>query len=113
MEILSKGEYAVAQLDHVSADTSEKEKVVGGVLTMAQGLWLAGGILIFGGIFMLLPNFLPIVLAVPFALVPGLAFGLPFAFYKKEGIPLFTYLTLKKKFEKKSKYLINDLHYEK
>ena len=103
----------MAQLYHVSADTSEKEKVVGGILTMAQGLWLAGGFVIFGGTFMLLQKILPIVIAVPFALVPGLAFGLPFAFYKKEGLPLRTYLILKKKFEKKSKYLINDLHYKK
>ena len=103
----------MAQLYHVSADTSEKEKIVGGILTMAQGLWLAGGFLIFGLIFLLLQNFLPLPFAVAFALVPGLGFGLPFAFYKKEGLPLFTYLSLKHRFDKKSKYLINDLHYGK
>ncbi len=100
----------MAQMYHVSADTSEKEKVVGGVLTMAQGLWLAGGFLIFGAIFLLLQNFLPLAFAVFFALIPGLGFGGAFAFYKKQGIPLFTYLTLKKKFEKKTKHLLNTLH---
>lgn len=100
----------MAQMYHVSADMSEKEKVVGGVLTMAQGLWLAGGFLIFGAFFMLLQNILPMPFAVAFALVPGLAFGLPFAFYKKEGLPLFTYLTLKKKFDQKTKYLVNTLY---
>ena len=44
----------MSQLYHVSADTSEKEKIVGGVLTMAQGLWLAGGFLIFGITFFIL-----------------------------------------------------------
>lgn len=103
----------MSQLYHVSADTSEKEKIVGGVLTMAQGLWLAGGFLIFGITFLILQNILPIPFAVGIALFPGLGFGLPFAFYQKQGQPLFTYLMLKKEFDKKNKYLINDLHYDK
>ena len=99
----------MAQMYQVSADTSEKEKVVGGILTFAQGLWLAGGFIIFMGLFMLLQNFLPIPFAVVFALGPGAGFGLPFAFYKKEELPLATYLIFKKKFEKKNKHLINSL----
>lgn len=103
----------MSRLYQVSADTSEKEKIVGGVLTMAQGLWLAGGFLIFGGLFMFLQNFLPMAFAIAFGLIPGLAFGLSFAFYKKQEMPLCTYLILKRSFDKKTKYLINDLHYGK
>ena len=44
------------------------------------------------------------------SIIPALAMcltGIPFAFYKKYNMPLATYLITKKKFEKKSKKLIN------
>ena len=37
----------------VSADTSEKEKIIGGILTIYQGGWIVLGIFISGGIFFL------------------------------------------------------------
>lgn len=103
----------MARVYKVSADTSEKEKVIGGVLTLAQGLWVALGLVIIFALFMLFSQILPWVLALILAAPPGLAVGGIFAFKKKEGLPYMTYLLLKRKYEKKTKYLINTLTYGK
>lgn len=97
----------------MSADTSEKEKIVGGILTLEQALWLAAGFIIFASIFLFFSKFLPIIIATIIALIPGLSFSLPFAFYRKGGLSLSNYLILKKKFSKKEKFLINNLLYKK
>lgn len=97
----------------VSADMSEAEKIVGGILTLGQGAWLALGFIIIAGIFLLLVQFLPPIAAIILALPPGLAIALPFAFYKKNGLPLVTYLRYKREFKKKTMYLINTLTYGK
>ncbi len=99
----------MAHMYKVSADTSEKEKVIGGVLTLVQGMWLAIGFVITGVIFVLFHTFLPSALALILGLIPGLAVGLSFAFYQKEGLPLLTYLLYKRAFGKKNKKLINDM----
>jgi len=103
----------MARLYKVSADTSEKEKAVGGIMTFGQAGWLVLGFLICAALFLLMANILPPVLALILALPPGIAFGCMFAFYKKEGLPLATYILYTRSFKKKSKLLVNDLVYGK
>jgi len=103
----------MARLYKVSADTSEKEKAVGGILTFGQAGWLVLGFVICAGLFLLLANVIPPVLALILALPPGIAFGCMFAFYKKEGLPLSTYIMYSRSFKKKNKLLVNDLIYGK
>ena len=103
----------MARVYKVSADMSEKEKAVGGVLTFGQAAWLALGFIISAGLFLLLARQVGAVFAVIVALPPGIAIGLLFAFYKKQQLPLATYLKLKHEFKKKSKQLVNDLAYGK
>ena len=87
----------MARMYKVSADVSEKEKAVGGIMTFGQAGWLVLGFL------------MALILGIP----PGVAFGCIFAFYKKEGLPLSTYIIYKRSFEKKSKQMVNDLIYGK
>lgn len=103
----------MAQYYKVSADTSEKEKIFGGVLTLAQAAWLFLGLLIGFGLFMYLQKSLGYVTAAIVALPPGLAVGGAFAFYKKHGLSLLTYLRYKHKFDMNSKTMVNDLVYGK
>jgi hypothetical protein len=90
----------------VPPDMKEKEKIVGGVLTIYQFAWLGLGLLIAGLIFITLfsaMNLYGLIIAVPI----GSAVGLPFAFYEKEELTLFRYIYLKLKFRKKTKALPN------
>lgn len=90
----------------VPPDMKEKEKIVGGVLTIAQFAWLMLGLVVTGAIFALLFGLMKgyaLILALP----PGLALGLPFAFYKKEELTLFRYLYLKSRHKRKNKSLPN------
>ena len=91
----------------VPPDTSEKEKAIGGILTFVQFGWLIGGLVIAMIIFLLF--YLPTksyiiagIFAVPFAFL-----GVPFAFYKKYEMSLIKYLMTKKKFDSKTKQLLN------
>ena len=97
----------------VSADTGEKEKAVGGIMTFNQAEWLVLGMVISGVLFLSLAQILPPVLAIIIAAPPGVAFGLIFAFYKKGELPFCTYLMYLQKFKKKNKYLVNTLAYSK
>ncbi len=106
----------MARLYKVTADTSEKEKIIGGVLTFMEGAWVALGMIVGAGLFLMLtgigiPAFPALLLGVP----PGLLLGGIFGFYKVEGLPYLTYLVLKKEFAKKSKLMINTCasNYEK
>ena len=96
----------MAQYD-IPPNTNEEEKAIGGVLTFVQFFWLLGGavlgILIYIGIYALIRVQ---VIAIPMGVISALS-GIPFAFIKKHEMPLFKYITTKKKFEKKSKKLIN------
>lgn len=100
----------MARLYKVSADTSEKEKIIGGVLTLEQGIYLAVGGLMSTGFFLSLMKVMPAMVALFVATVPGAVFGLAFAFYQVEQLPLMSYLIYKRKFSKKSDYLINTGH---
>ena len=83
----------------VPPDTSQKEKIVGGVLTAAQLLWMILGL----GIAALISLTLGTAIGIPgivIGLVLGLGFGCVFCFYKKNDLPLFTYLRLNRKHKK-------------
>lgn len=103
----------MARVYKVAADMSEKEKAVGGIMTFGQAGWLVLGFMICAGLFLLLANIIPPMMALIIAIPPGVAFGCIFAFYKKEGLPLSTYLLYKHNFAKKSKLLVNDMIYGK
>lgn len=91
----------------VPADIREKEKIIGGLLTIGQGAWLMGGFILglgsFAGVY-LLTKMVPLAIIVA---LPTACTGIPFAFFKKNGVPLPTYIIRKHKFNKKSHKLIN------
>ena len=97
----------MARTYDIPPSTAEKEKAIGGILTFVQFGWLIAGLVIAILIFMLI--YLPTqsriaggIIAVPFAFI-----GVPFAFYKKYEMSLLTYLRTKRKFDGKTKKLIN------
>ena len=97
----------MARSYNIPPDTSEKEKAIGGVLTFAQFGWLVGGLVIALIVFLIIKvltniTVLSVICAFPFALT-----GLPFAFYTKYEMPLLKYLLEKRKFQSKTKQLIN------
>lgn len=97
----------MARRYEIPPNDKEAEKPIGGVLTFVQFFWLLGGAII--GLFSYLGLFAITRIQI-ISIIPALAMcltGIPFAFYKKYNMPLATYLITKKKFEKKSKKLIN------
>jgi len=89
----------------VPPDTNEKEKIVGGVLTGGQLIWILIGLGLGAGFaFITFPLFgnTSIILGLFF-----LPIGLVFAFAKKKGLPLYEYLTRRRKHKKKTKKLPN------
>lgn len=91
----------------VPVDTREKEKIVGGFLTMVQLFWIIGGIgfgMLLFVLFFVTTKVLPISV---FAFIIGMLTTLPFAFITKDGLPLFEFLKRKRKFLKKSHRLVN------
>lgn len=92
---------------NVPADVREKEKIIGGLLTIGQFAWVIGGFLLglasLAGIYILTKTF---IIAGPVGLMFSCS-GLPFAFYKKNGVDLPVYLIRKSKFKKKKHKLIN------
>ena len=105
--------FYMSNIYKVSADTSEKEKAVGGIMTFSQAGWLISGIGLSGVLFIGLAQFLSPFLALVIAAPPGTGIGLIFAFYKKEELPFCTYLMHLHKFKKKNKQLVNTLNYGK
>lgn len=97
----------MAKIYSVPADVREKEKIIGGLLTIGQGAWLMGGFVLglgsFAGTY-LLTKFVPLAIMTGF---PVALTGVPFAFFKKNGVPLPTYIVRKIKFNKKNHHLIN------
>lgn len=85
----------------------EKEKIIGGLLTFQQGVWLASGLLIAFGVVILLHSIIPFFLCAFLGLLIGGAFSFPFAFKKVHDLTLFRYLTLNRAFKKKEKFLPN------
>lgn len=90
----------------VPPDTSQKEKIVGGVLTAVQLLWMILGLGIAAGLALLLGSGFGIV-GVVIGLVIGLGFGCFFCFYKKQGLPIFTCIRLNMKHKRKIQHLLH------
>jgi len=85
---------------------NEKEKVIGGILNINQFFWILGGLIVGALMFACL---FPIT-GGTVALVIGFLFcftGLPFAIYQKNGLTLYRYIYLKRKFKKKVQKLPN------
>ena len=85
----------------VYPDTSEKEKIFGGIMTAAEFAWIASFSII--GVIVSLLSFKIIGLFCLILFFPFCGMGLALAFYKKQGMSLFQYLHLKQKFKKKQK----------
>lgn len=91
----------------IPSSTNEKEKAIGGVLTFGQFAWLLSGAVL--GIFLYL-GLLALTNIQIISIIPAFLIaltGLPFAFYKKYNMSLAKYLITKRKFNKKTKQLIN------
>lgn len=101
----------MARYYKVSADTSEKEKIFGGILTFGQLVALVAGLFIGIGMYMYLQKFFGYAAIV--TIVFGLIAGGAFAFYKKNGLPLLIYMIYKFRFNANTKTLVNDLVYGK
>lgn len=97
----------MANLYKVSADTSEKEKVIGGIFTAVQGVFLSVGIIMCGVIFLIFQSVMPAVFALIFGASCGGVFIYLFVFKKKEDLDFATYLKLRKNYRSKTKYLLN------
>lgn len=91
----------------IPPDVKEKEKVIGGVLTLIQFLWLLGGL--GGGLFLFVVTWLA-TNSLFFGLlffVAGIGVSAPFAFYKKNELSLFGFLKYRRKLIKRNVYLPN------
>lgn len=91
----------------IPPDVKEKEKVIGGYLTLIEFLWLLGGLgsgLFLFVIFWLLTSSLFVGL---FFFILGPALAAPFAFYKKKDLALFDYLKFRRQLLKRNVVLPN------
>lgn len=103
---LKKGGILLARYT-VPVDIREKEKIVGGFLTMIQLYWIIGGIgfgMLLFVLFFTVTKLMPISV---FAFIIGLLSVMPFVFITKDGLPLFEFLKRKRKFLKKNHRLVN------
>lgn len=88
----------------VPPDTSQKEKIVGGILTAAQLLWMILGL----GLAALISLTLGVAIGIPgivLGLIVGIGFGCFFCFFKKNGLPIFTWIRLNIKHKHKVHHL--------
>lgn len=95
------------QQHRMPPDTRDKERIFGGVLTIIQAVFIASGFiigLILFGILQSIIKFLPISII---GLLAGAGVGVFFALYKKHGVMYHTFLIRQKKFNKKTKFLVN------
>lgn len=96
----------MAQQWQVPPDTSAKEKIVGGVLTFNQLIWMILGLGIAAGLSLFLGTLLGMgIVGLIIGLIVGIGFGCFFCFYKKNDIPIFTYMCLKRNHAKKVHHL--------
>ncbi len=102
----------MARMYRVSADTAEKEKIIGGILTLEQGAWCALGLVVAGLLFLVVSRLTKsAVFALLLALPAGAAIIYLFAFYRKMELPLLTYLIYLRAMRKKTPTLVNDLQF--
>lgn len=83
----------------------QKEKIIGGIMTLGQFAWICAG-LVFGAtvslLFYMIMGWFCLIIGIPACFV-----GIPFAFYKKYDMPLFKYFIEKINFSKKNKEYVN------
>lgn len=90
---------------YIPPTIKEKEKIIGGILTLGQFAFLITGLVI--GIVLAVFIFV-ITDSIEMAIIlflTGLSSGVPFAFYKKNGLTLLQYIKYKRKFVAKEKKL--------
>ena len=95
----------LAQTYKMPPDTNEEEKIVGGYIDKFQLIWLVVGAGI--GAILTIIFFKIVGAGALFLLFPPLIAGCVFAFYKRDGIPLFTWLRLSKRYKKSTKMYVN------
>ena len=95
----------MASTHYIPPDTSEEEKIVGGILTKTQLIWIILGAGI--GIIFALVGY-ALIGIIGFILVfPPIGYGIYFATKKVENMTLFQYLIYKHRYKKKTKIYIN------
>lgn len=90
----------------VPPDTSAKEKVIGGILSIGQLVWVLIGI----GAGVAVGYFLKLFfgqIGLVIGLIPGLVFAFIFCFVKVHQLTVWQYITLTNKHKKKTKQLPN------
>ena len=95
------------QMHRMPPDTRDKERICGGVLTGIQAAFIAGGFILGLALFGLMQALLKIIPISAIFFFAGFGLGVFFALFKKHGLMLHTYLIRKRKFDKKSKTLVN------
>lgn len=95
----------MAQVYQMSADTRDKEKMVGGVMSLNQLMWIVAGVGFYALFAYLTYSQLYILSFIVW--LPFIAGGLVLAFKKVNGIPLPRYIVLKIKFKNLIKHYIN------
>lgn len=95
----------MARIYQMPPDTREKEKIIGGIFTISQFVWIVLGIVLYVLCFLALFRPLRAFAFVP--PVPFLVFGFVFALKKVGDLPLPVYLKYKRQFKKKTKIYIN------
>lgn len=91
-------------------NTNDKEKVIGGIFTFTQFIFLVLGFLCGGGLALLLKNVFTSTWFLALGFFVGFLPFLPFAFYRIErmgDMELFHYLVIRYKFRKSRKKYIN------
>lgn len=89
------------------ADTREKEKSIGGMLTFEQGGCLGGGVILGFGTLLLMAKLTGSIIVGMIFLIPFPIIGAIFAFKKKMDMPIYKYWLLKRKFNKKTHKLVH------
>ena len=92
----------------IPADTKEKEKVIGGILTMAQFLVLAVGLGLGLSLFVIFWLLTKNIFVGLFFFILGIGVAMPFAFYKKKHLSFMEYLKFRRKLLKRNVYLPNN-----
>lgn len=89
------------------SENDESEKLFGGYINLAQGLWLGGGFAIGMGLGMGFFFLTKIVFISVILFFPSMIASAYFAFKKVHGMTLTKYLTIKKAFDKQKTYILN------
>lgn len=90
---------------YIPPTIKEKEKIIGGILTLGQFAFLIVGLIIGLALAIFIFAITKSIEMAVILFITGLSTGVPFAFYKKNGLTLVQYIKYKKKFIGKEKKL--------